>query len=370
MSAISFYHEHLMHQNIPKALTKPSSLVSVHNEWDPLEEIIVGSAENAFMPSVDQGFKVIQGAATDLFHQLHKGVFPQQIVEETEEDIQVFTEVLESLGIVVKRPKPIKLEGTFKTLDWEAEHYFSYCPRDILLAINDTIIETPNVFRSRYFENVEYKEILIDYLKSGAKWIAAPKPRLLDDIYNDSDPNQLALKDLEPVFDAANVIRAGKDLFYLVSDSGNELGLTWLQNTLGDKYTVHPCRNLYSSMHIDSTISLLKPGLALVNPARVTRDNLPAPLKKWDLLVAPEMMPYKYSDLGSFSSVWLGMNLLMLGPNLAVVDKHQTPLIKMLESNGIDVIPLVLRHGRTLGGGFHCITLDTRRKGQLEDYFS
>ena len=63
------------------------------------------------------------------------------------------------------------------------------------------------------------------------------------------------------------------------------------------------------------------------------------------------------------------MNLLMLAPDLAVVDKHQLPLIKMLETNGINVLPLTLRHGRTLGGGFHCITLDVRRKGKLESYF-
>lgn len=32
------------------------------------------------------------------------------------------------------------------------------------------------------------------------------------------------LGETEPVFDAANVLRAGRDLYYLVSGSGNELG--------------------------------------------------------------------------------------------------------------------------------------------------
>jgi glycine amidinotransferase len=237
-----------------------------------------------------------------------------------------------------------------------------------LLAIGETIIETPNVFRSRYFETFSYKNMLIDYMKSGSKWIAAPKPRLLDDSYNTSDHNKSALNNVEPVFDAANVLRAGKDILYLVSDSGNELGCQWLQSVLGKDYRVHPCRDLYSSMHIDSTISLLKPGLALINPSRVREDNLPLLLKNWDLLTCPEMISYKYSDLGSFSTPWLGMNLLMLAPDLAVVDKHQEPLIRLLEKNGIATIPLALRHGRTLGGGFHCITLDVRRKGKFENY--
>ena len=37
-------------------------------------------------------------------------------------------------------------------------------------------------------------------------------------------------------------------------------------------------------------------------------------------------------------------------------------LIKKLESRNFTVIPLELRHSRTLGGGFHCVTLDTQRR--------
>lgn len=344
------------------------SLINVHNEWDPIEEILVGSPLYAGMPYEDKGFHTIQQASHDLFNSLLPGAMPKKIIDETEEDIQIFIDELHKGGIHVRRPEPIEFNVKFRTLDWEAEHYFSYCPRDILLAIGEIIIETPNVFRSRYFETVGYKNILLDYMNSGLTWIAAPKLRLLDDIYNLSDQNKSALSNLEPVFDAANILRMGKDILYLVSDSGNELGHKWLQIILGEEYRVHPCRNLYSSMHIDSTICLLRPGLALINPSRVREDNLPKPLKNWDLLICPEMIEYQYSNLGTFSTPWLGMNLLMLAPDLAVVDKHQLPLINLLEKNGIATIPLALRHGRTLGGGFHCITLDIRRKGKLEDY--
>ncbi|MBL4647910.1 MAG: inosamine-phosphate amidinotransferase 1 [Gammaproteobacteria bacterium] len=346
------------------------SLVCVYNEWDPIEEIIVGSSLGAAIPHKDKGFQAMQRSTDDLFDSLALGPFPQKIIEETEEDIENFIVELKKLNITVQRPTKINSKNNFKTLDWESEHYFSYCPRDIMLAIGDMIIETPNVFQSRYFETFEYKEILLRYMQSGTKWISAPKPRLTEETYNTHNFQQLALNNIEPVFDAANILRAGTDLFYLVSDSGNELGCQWLQNILGKDFTVHPCHNLYSSMHIDSTISLLRPGLALVNPSRVNDKNLPPMLKQWDIIVAPEMADYKYSDYGTFSTVWLGMNFLMLSPTLAVVDQHQKALIKLLESHGIDVLPLLLRHGRTLGGGFHCITLDVRRKGTLESYFS
>ncbi len=51
-----------------------------------------------------------------------------------------------------------------------------------------------------------------------------------------------------------------------------------------------------------------------------------------------------------------------------MVAEPQKPLIRLLERNGINVIPLKLRHCLTMSGSFHCVTLDVRRKGTLEDY--
>jgi len=45
-----------------------------------------------------------------------------------------------------------------------------------------------------------------------------------------------------------------------------------------------------------------------------------------------------------------------------IVDRYQTNLIQILESQKFTVIPLELRHSRTLGGGFHCVTLDLHRE--------
>jgi len=56
------------------------------------------------------------------------------------------------------------------------------------------------------------------------------------------------------------------------------------------------------------------------------------------------------------------MNMLALDPETVIIDAAQTELITILKSNSIDSIPLTLSHSRTLGGGFHCVTLDTRRR--------
>ncbi len=347
------------------------SLVRVYNEWDPLEEVIVGTAVGAQIPIPDSSLYAIEFASmVDSIDQIARGPCCQRVIEETEEDLHELISVFLKLGVAVKRPEVIMNSfDYFVTPDWKSDGFIhSYCPRDLFLAIGDTIIECPMVLRARFFEPFAYKTILIDYLKSGARWISAPKPRLLDEMYDFLNPRK-PLRNCEPAFDAANLLRAGKDLFYLVSSSGNELGYQWLQQTLGDAYRIHPCYNLYDYVHIDSTLCLLRPGLVLVNPTRVGVDNLPKLLQQWEIIASPEMVDIGLTKPYTSTTEWIGMNLLMVNPNLAIVDQHQLPLIRLLEKYQIDVIPLRLRHARALGGGFHCVTLDIRRKGEVRDYF-
>ncbi|KYG01828.1 inosamine-phosphate amidinotransferase 1 [Sorangium cellulosum] len=349
-------------------LTNNRISVEVHNEWDPLEEVIVGSAKFAQLPYLDHGMNAIEPGTRHILASPQDRRFPARVIEETEEDLERFIEILDRLGIVVQRPKPIDFPGLVRTPFWESEYYFPYCPRDVLLAIGDTVIESPNPFRSRYFESMAYRDIIVGYLKHGSRWLSAPKPSLRDELYETSNPAQPTLREIEPAFDAANVLRLGRDIVYLVSSTGNELGARWLQSALGPEYRVHPCRDLYCGSHIDTTLAPIRPGLVLINPERVNRDNLPAPLRGWEIIEAPEMEVVRYSDLAPSASIWLGINLLMLSPHLAVVDADQTRLIRLLERHRVEVIPLRLRHGRTLGGGFHCVTLDVRRRGKLESY--
>jgi len=56
------------------------------------------------------------------------------------------------------------------------------------------------------------------------------------------------------------------------------------------------------------------------------------------------------------------MNFLSVNDKLAIVDKKQTELISKLKAKGIESIPLELRHDRIISGGFHCVTLDLKRK--------
>jgi N-dimethylarginine dimethylaminohydrolase len=177
----------------------------------------------------------------------------------------------------------------------------------------------------------------------------------------------------EPAFDAANVLRLGRDLIYLVSSTGNELGGQWLQTILGEDFRINFLKDVYYGSHIDSTFVALRPGLVLCNPARVNADTLPGILKQWDVVYSPPMENTDRHDADylskSIGSEWIDMNLFSIRPDLVVVDRDQTALIRLLEMKHLDVIPLKLRHSRMLGGGFHCVTLDVRRRGTLQRYF-
>jgi len=341
------------------------------NEWDHLEEVIVGNPFKARYPTPDRSTQLAEFSDRPLA-EIPRGPFPQKVIEETEEDLNEFVRVLSSAGVTVKRPEPWRHEAKFSTIHWEAHGYYNYCPRDILLVIGDQIIETPNVIRSRAQETFSYRSLLMEYMKSGAKWYSAPRPMLLDTLF-DVDLDKPTPRNDEPAFDAANVLRFGRDLIYLVSATGNELGGQWLQTILGDKFRVHFLKNVYYGSHIDSTIVALRPGLVLCNPGRLNDDTIPAILKQWDIIYSPPMENTNRYDADylskSIGSDWIDMNAFSINPGLVVVDRNQKSLIKLLEKHGLEVVPLRLRHAKLLGGGPHCVTLDVRRRGTLDRYF-
>ncbi len=287
--------------------------------------------------------------------------------------------------------------------------------RDLHLVVGNTVIESPSHHISRYFESTALYEIWYEYFEEGFKWISGPKPKLVEDpvepyfrdelnrILTDEDIRHQELtkgrleklhklNEKEILFEAANTVRMGRDLLYLVSSSGNRKGAVWLQSVIGDEYKVHVTDSLYRASHLDSTVLCLKPGLVLLNSKRASKENLPALLNKWDKIWFDDVAPttdvelefqnnvrdkiskeltslgFK-TNLGDMSSPWVGMNVLSLDTKTVMVDERQKKLIKLLEQYKFTTVPVKLRHMYTQGGGIHCATLDTVRDSKLESYF-
>ena len=74
------------------------------NEWDQLEEVIIGNPLNARYPTPDRSTQVAEFPDRSLA-EIPRGPFPQQVIEETEEDLNEFARILEGLGVVVRRPQ-------------------------------------------------------------------------------------------------------------------------------------------------------------------------------------------------------------------------------------------------------------------------
>jgi N-dimethylarginine dimethylaminohydrolase len=168
-------------------------------------------------------------------------------------------------------------------------------------------------------------------------------------------------RDQGMILDAANICRLGDTWLFLESASGNRAAYEWLCEKF-PKINIELV-NFYAGVHIDSTIVPLREGLVLLNGSRVTEDNCPKAFKDWERIyindndiVSQDFYQYPYA------SKWIAMNMLVLDPKTVIVDAAQKQLITILKSKGIESIPLTLTHSRTLGGGFHCVTLDTRRK--------
>lgn len=321
------------------------------NEWDPLKTVIVGSATNAAIPKVDLSLRTVNYANVTDINDIPTGLYPKQVIDEANEDLEVFCDFLKKENIEVLRPD-----------DGVIPEYYNYCPRDGVLVYDDLILATPQPLRARKNEHLALEHCFLKYPE--VRYIKN-RPDHPDSLYNEAcvqDKDVLALTETTASFDAANVLKCNQDLFYLVSNSGNKQGAAYLQELVGNNAKVHLVEGVYSYMHIDSTIALLREGLMLLNPSRIKSiDQLPKPLQSWDYIWAPEPI-----DIGHYpgycnASIWMNMNVFSINPNLIVVEESQEPLRKALKKYKIDCAMLPMRHERTLGGGFHCVTLDLIR---------
>jgi len=359
--------------------TGADPVVNAHNEWDPLEEVIVGVVDGAMVPPWDTAMEAtLHSKGLWDYYKEHGGApWPRELLAAAQKDIDELVHILEAEGVTVRRPTPYDFSKPYSTPDFEiASSCYALMPRDVLLVIGDQIIEAPMGWRSRYHENHAYKDLCKEYFRAGARWVSAPRPQLSDEGYEkgfvapaEGEPMRTILTEFEPVFDAADAIKCGRDIFIAQSSCCNRFGIDWLQRHLGDAYRVHEV-DIHDThpMHIDATFYPLAPGKLMINPERVRK--VPAMFEQagWDILVCPEpLMPESHPMYNC--SRWICMNVLMLDEERVIVSKGEDDLIRALRDWGFKPIPCSFYDFETIGGGLHCASLDVRRRGQLESYF-
>lgn len=378
-----------------------AKIVNSRNEWDQLKRVIVGRPEGTNIPAPEPAwwYDLPEGG----YPLGSFGPFPQEMVEKANEQMDNFVQVMENRGIVVDRVvlHPGMLDRRqVSTPDWtQLNQHGVNNVRDVFLCHGNEIMEATTCRRSRWYEYLNLRPLFEKYFKEDPEfmWSAAPKPRLTDESYEKNyyynqfnvwtDEEKLKrvhewnfqLTEKEPLWDAADAARFGKDIFWQCSTVTNRSGMDWLKRYFGAKgIRVHPVLfdNNPHPWHIDVNMLPLRPGLAIFNPEWYPLTEEFRKLMKmndWELIPAAKPVYvhknkcYLIAEYGKKS--WISMNTFSLGPNTVCVEAHETAYMEQLDKLGFEVIPIPFEAVIPLGGALHCTTLDVYREGTCEDYF-
>ncbi len=387
-----------------KIKTIYSMKVNSWTEWGKLKTIVIGIADEACFQPEEPGFK------GRINNKLIREEIPwpigkkkQSVIDKANAQLNNLASILEGLGVNVLRPNTIDFSKAIKTPSWQVSNMFCCtCPRDVMITLGNTIIEATMSKRGRFFEYLPYRDILYKLWDSdkNMKWKAAPKPSMDDHMYDQAywskfdqfesktkQEQELLLHDYryiltekEIAFDAADIMRCGRDIFVQHSMTTNLRSIEWIKREVGNLVRVHVLNFPYDKepSHIDCTLIPLRPpkkgqrGVVLTNPERplLAKDVNIFSDNNWDLIEAP--MPSEINHpMPSFclSSKWLSMNVLSIDETTIIAEENEIELHKVLEKLNFKVIKIPYRNVFEFGGSIHCSTWDIEREDQNNDFF-
>ena len=265
-------------------MSKDKVIVNSWNEWDPLKHVIVGKADGCCIPAPEPALDAKVPEDSDM--KGSHGPRTKDTVDKANELLNNFASILEKRGIKVDRPVPLNHNQKISTPDWKVDSMFGCMPaRDIILTVGNEMLEATMSYRCRWFEYLNYRPLIKKYfeLDKNMRHETAPKPRLTDadyreDYLSDKIGIQKRLKwteekffvttEEEPLFDAADVLRFGKDLIVQHGFTTNLKGIDWLRRHFKD-HRVHAVNfpgDPYP-IHIDATFTPIKDCLLYTSPS-------------------------------------------------------------------------------------------------------
>ena len=238
-----------------------TKIVNAWNEWDPLKRLILGRPEGTQVAAPEPGIYSHQpegGYPIGTW-----GLYPQEMVDEANEQMDNFVSILTTRGVIVDR---VEVHPVYKgvigngTPDWTMPNVRgTNCPRDLFMTVGNEIMEAAGALRSRWYEYLNLRPIFERYFNEDPEclWTAAPKPRMTDesyvrnfwyDYYNvwtddekrkHMEESSFQLTDKEPMWDAACCMRMGRDIFWYHSSVTNNAGIDWLKRYFGAERHPH-----------------------------------------------------------------------------------------------------------------------------------
>jgi len=338
-------------------------MINSYTSWQPLEEVIVG---RAYSPDY---FDFIEDS--QVRNQL------QQILSETEEDLDNLQKTIETYGARVRRPNlPDIHQFQQQQTTQGGAPLPPLTPRDWQISLGQKLL--------RVLPMQELDEICAEY----ADQVINP--------HGDSwDPDCILNQ-----ASASCIVRVGRDVFFDNSDYLKPEQTQWIvDNCLGPEYRIHVA---ITDGHGDAVFAILKPGVILSSKHDAhlhLATDFPGweVLKIWDssIWAAMEVGKFKYEQspgawyvqgqtptaeftdfVNTYLNKWTGfvaetvfdVNCLVLDEENVIFSAYNRDVFDFCKKHRINPIISELRHSYFWDGGVSCCTQDLTRKGGLESY--
>ena len=237
-----------------------SNTINSYTSWQPLEEVIVG---RAYSPDY---FDFIDNP--QVRNQL------QQILAETEEDLDNLSKTIEQYGARVRRPNlPSKDNFVWHQTEGGGAPLPPLTPRDWQITLGDKLLRVLNM--------EELDEICADF----GDQVVNPHQGRWDEncILNGAS--------------ASCIVRVGRDVFFDNSDFLRPDQTRWIvDNVLGPEYRIHEA---ITDGHGDAVFAILKPGVLLSSKHDVNLD-LAKDFPGWDVCKIWDSSIWAAMEVGKF----------------------------------------------------------------------
>jgi hypothetical protein len=338
-------------------------MINSYTSWQPLEDVIVG---RAYSPDY---FDFIENA--QVRNQL------QQILSETEEDLDRLQKTIEQYGSRVRRPNLMdKHLFQQQQIQGKGAPLPPLTPRDWQISLGQKLL--------RILPMQELDEICADF-----------GDQIINPHGNTYNPNHILTQ-----ASASCIVRVGCDVFFDNSDYLKPEQTKWIvNNCLGPEYRIHEA---ITDGHGDAVFAILKPGVILSSKHDVNLDlakDFPGweVLKIWDssIWAAMEVGKFKYENnpgawyvqgstptpeftefVNTYLNQWTGfvaetvfdVNCLVLDEENVIFSAYNKDVFDFCHKHKINPIISELRHSYFWDGGISCCTQDLTRRGGLETY--
>lgn len=306
--------------------------VGVFNEWGVLKETMLGSAASIYIPGFHPiEFESRRPIGERLMKRLVYGLMagmrvPGFVQQRFVRELDALERVLEQRGVVVGLPDVVR------PLPGEAPGLGQMFARDPLMVVGSLVVEGRLRIEMRRKENRGLTARLRAFEEAG---VAVAR-----------------LHDADAYLEGGDVLVDWPHVYVGIGKYGSNLaGANWLQAQLGASARVIPVRLRDPTiLHLDCCMTLIGPARGIIHRPSL-QDPLPAPLCGYDFI-----------EISAETRRQMGVNTLMLAPDVIVVQERHVALRRELAERGLEVVAVDFSAHAALEGAFRCATAPILRE--------